>query len=144
MPVYILFCRQLVLHVTSYYRDAVALSLVNCFTSVFAGLVVFCVLGHMSFKTGLSIEKVATSGIFDSPRSVKGTNHLRNCFIMVLAQLIFTKSHFSKQSMLISGSPKNIFTFFIYYNRILENIIFNCNSFLMTYVGVKKVSNSTL
>lgn len=43
-------------------RDAVALSLVNCFTSVFAGLVVFCVLGNMAYKTGMDIELVATSG----------------------------------------------------------------------------------
>jgi len=43
-------------------RDAVSLALVNCFTSVFAGIVVFSVLGHMSHNTGMPIEKVATSG----------------------------------------------------------------------------------
>lgn len=44
------------------FRDAVSLALVNCFTSVFAGVVVFSVLGHMSHNTGMPIEKVATSG----------------------------------------------------------------------------------
>eukprot|EP00111_Clytia_hemisphaerica_P022019 TCONS_00064735-protein len=43
-------------------RDAIALSLTNCMTSVFAGFVVFSVLGHMAHKSKLSIQKVATQG----------------------------------------------------------------------------------
>ena len=48
------------------FRDAIALSLTNCFTSVVAGFVVFSVLGHMAFKSGISIEKVAAQGMFDT------------------------------------------------------------------------------
>ena len=44
------------------FRDAVSLSLVNCCTSVFAGMVVFSVLGHMSDRTNTPIEDVVTSG----------------------------------------------------------------------------------
>ena len=34
----------------------------NCFTSFFAGFVVFSVLGFMSHQTGVPIERVATGG----------------------------------------------------------------------------------
>ena len=50
------------LYISFFSRDAVSLSIVNCCTSVFAGLVVFSVLGHMSHKTNTPIEDVATSG----------------------------------------------------------------------------------
>jgi len=43
-------------------RDAVCLSLVNCFTSVFAGLTIFAVLGHMSVISGVPVDQVVTSG----------------------------------------------------------------------------------
>lgn len=36
--------------------------IVNCGTSIFAGFVVFSVLGFMSEKTGISVATVATGG----------------------------------------------------------------------------------
>ena len=42
--------------------DAIVVPLLNCFTSFFAGFVVFSVLGFMSHQTGVPIEKVATGG----------------------------------------------------------------------------------
>ncbi|RUS89267.1 hypothetical protein EGW08_002941 [Elysia chlorotica] len=44
------------------FRDAMIVPCINCFTSVFAGLVIFSVLGFMSDSTGLPIEKVVTQG----------------------------------------------------------------------------------
>nr|XP_011456838.2 sodium- and chloride-dependent glycine transporter 1 [Crassostrea gigas] len=44
------------------YRDAMIVPLINCGTSVFAGLVIFSVLGFMSHETGIDIKNVVTQG----------------------------------------------------------------------------------
>ncbi|XP_065312494.1 sodium- and chloride-dependent glycine transporter 1-like isoform X2 [Gordionus sp. m RMFG-2023] len=44
-------------------RDSIIVSVVNCGTSVFAGLVVFSVIGFMSHILSVPIEKVATHGV---------------------------------------------------------------------------------
>lgn len=44
------------------YRDAVIVAITNCGTSVFAGFVIFSVIGFMSDYTGLPVDKVAASG----------------------------------------------------------------------------------
>ncbi|KAJ8297706.1 hypothetical protein KUTeg_024237 [Tegillarca granosa] len=45
------------------YRDAMIVPLINCGTSVFAGLVIFSVLGFMAHETGTKIEDVVTQGV---------------------------------------------------------------------------------
>ena len=45
------------------FRDAITVVLVNCGTSVFAGFVIFSVLGFMSHMSGLPVEDVAKSGL---------------------------------------------------------------------------------
>lgn len=44
------------------YRDAMVVPLIGCSTSIFAGFVIFSVLGFMSHETGISIESVVTQG----------------------------------------------------------------------------------
>ncbi|XP_041356847.1 sodium- and chloride-dependent glycine transporter 1-like [Gigantopelta aegis] len=44
------------------YRDAMIVPFLNCGTSVFAGLVIFSVLGFMAHETGVNIEDVVTQG----------------------------------------------------------------------------------
>ncbi|XP_076446150.1 sodium-dependent proline transporter-like isoform X2 [Babylonia areolata] len=44
------------------YRDAIIVPLMNCGTSVFAGLVIFSVLGFMAHETGAEIKDVVTQG----------------------------------------------------------------------------------
>jgi len=44
-------------------RDSVVISVVNCIFSVFVGLGVFAVLGHMANKTSVPIDQVVTKGI---------------------------------------------------------------------------------
>ncbi|KAL8617159.1 hypothetical protein ACOMHN_014329 [Nucella lapillus] len=44
------------------YRDAIIVPLMNCGTSVFAGLVIFSVLGFMANETGAEIKDVVTQG----------------------------------------------------------------------------------
>ena len=44
------------------FRDAVAVSLINCCTSVFAGAAIFCVKGYMAEMLGKDVKDVATSG----------------------------------------------------------------------------------
>ncbi|XP_058453847.1 sodium- and chloride-dependent glycine transporter 2 isoform X2 [Malaya genurostris] len=42
--------------------DAILVPIVNCGTSIFAGFVVFSVLGYLSHRTGLPVSTVATGG----------------------------------------------------------------------------------
>lgn len=46
----------------NFRRDGVIISLVNCGTSIFAGFVVFSVVGFMAHDSGLDVSKVADSG----------------------------------------------------------------------------------
>ncbi|KAG6937199.1 solute carrier family 6 member 14, partial [Chelydra serpentina] len=44
------------------YSDAIAVCLVNCLTSVFAGFAIFSVLGHMAFLADKPVSEVVDSG----------------------------------------------------------------------------------
>lgn len=44
------------------YREAIIVPIVNVLTAVWAGFVVFAVLGYLSHQTGIPIDKVATGG----------------------------------------------------------------------------------
>ena len=45
-------------------RDAYTVVLINCGTSLFAGIVVFSVLGHRELKTGIPVEEVRLLFLF--------------------------------------------------------------------------------
>lgn len=44
------------------YRDALVVSVINCLTSIFAGFVIFSVLGFMAHEAGVKVADIATSG----------------------------------------------------------------------------------
>ncbi|XP_072030979.1 sodium- and chloride-dependent glycine transporter 1-like [Amphiura filiformis] len=46
----------------NFHRDGITVGLINCGTSVFAGFVIFAVIGFMSHDSGMPIEDVAAGG----------------------------------------------------------------------------------
>ncbi|XP_033631704.1 sodium- and chloride-dependent glycine transporter 1-like [Asterias rubens] len=46
----------------NFKRDGMIIAFTNCCTSVFAGFVIFSVIGFMAYDSGLSIERVADTG----------------------------------------------------------------------------------
>ena len=47
------------------YRDAVIICLIDIFTSIFAGAVVFGFLGFLAAELGVDINSVASSGTYN-------------------------------------------------------------------------------
>ena len=47
------------------FRDAVMIAVINCATSIFAGFVIFSVIGYMAKKAGVDVEEMANQGMFD-------------------------------------------------------------------------------
>ncbi|CAD5122053.1 DgyrCDS10504 [Dimorphilus gyrociliatus] len=46
----------------NFYRDAIIVGLTDTLTAIFAGMVIFCIIGFMSKQTGLDIEDVVVQG----------------------------------------------------------------------------------
>lgn len=42
--------------------DAILVSIMDCLTSVFAGLVIFAIIGYMAHELHVKVEDVATEG----------------------------------------------------------------------------------
>ena len=45
-----------------FYRDAVSLAIINCGTSFFAGFAIFSMMGHMSYRLNVPVERVVAEG----------------------------------------------------------------------------------
>ncbi len=55
------------------YRDSLIVALINCGTSVYAGVVIFCVLGFMAQEKGVPVSKVAAGGTVTFLHILTGT-----------------------------------------------------------------------
>ena len=47
-----------------FFRDTYIVSLINCGTSLFAGFVIFTMMGFMADKLGVPVDSVVKGGIF--------------------------------------------------------------------------------
>lgn len=46
------------------FRDTLIITTGNCTTSFFAGFAIFSILGHMAWKKGVPVAKVADTGAY--------------------------------------------------------------------------------
>ena len=49
-----------------FFRDTYIVSLINCGTSLFAGFVIFTMMGFMADKLGVPVDSVVKGGIFST------------------------------------------------------------------------------
>ena len=45
------------------FRDAIIVSVMDCLTSIFAGLVIFSIIGYMAAELGKDVSEVAAEGM---------------------------------------------------------------------------------
>ena len=55
-----------------YFRDSVLVACINCGTSIYAGLVIFSVLGFMAYEKGVDVADVAEGGERDQVQITTG------------------------------------------------------------------------
>ena len=55
-----------------YFRDSVLVACINCGTSIYAGLVIFSVLGFMAYEKGVDVADVAEGGERDQVQVTTG------------------------------------------------------------------------
>ena len=57
-------------------RDAWLVGLGNALTSLFAGFVIFSVLGHMAYKKDVPVGKVTASGMLTNKAEVRSSHQV--------------------------------------------------------------------
>ena len=68
----------------SHYRDTLLIAVLNSVTSIFAGFVIFSIVGFMSVSTGKEVEDVVSQGKSQSNYEriniiIKRQMYLRSC-----------------------------------------------------------------
>ena len=61
-----------------FLSDAIVVSVMDCLTSIFAGLVIFSIIGYMASELGKDVSEVAAEGRFQSSKSGNTDSKLGN------------------------------------------------------------------
>ena len=56
-------------------RDSLLVAILNCLTSLFAGFVIFAIVGFMAHDAGKEVDQVVTQGMISTPTLNKCQNH---------------------------------------------------------------------
>lgn len=54
------------------FRDALIVPVINCLTSLLGGFVIFAVIGHMAYSSGVEVKKALEAGEL---HALPGTRH---------------------------------------------------------------------
>ena len=56
-----------------FLSDAIIVSVMDCLTSIFAGLVIFSIIGYMASELGKDVSEVAAEGMLENKKLRKKT-----------------------------------------------------------------------
>ncbi|XP_067938027.1 sodium- and chloride-dependent glycine transporter 2-like isoform X2 [Watersipora subatra] len=126
------------------YRDSLIVALINCGTSVFAGMVIFSVLGFMAEEKGVSIDKVVAGGpglafiVYPEAISKMPVSPLWSVFFFIMMLTLGFGSQFSIVECVLSAFTDEFPTWL---QPRRNNIIFRiCACAVMFLLGLAMVS----
>ncbi|CAK9304604.1 unnamed protein product [Gordionus sp. m RMFG-2023] len=119
------------------YKDALFISLLDTFTSIFSGLVIFSVLGFMSKKLGVPVSEVTTSGqglafiVYPEAISQLPVPQLWNVLFFVMLYDLGLNSEFALMEAFISGLQDALPRIFPARRRVFNRLLFCVICFLL-------------
>ncbi|XP_052826373.1 sodium-dependent noradrenaline transporter isoform X1 [Octopus bimaculoides] len=131
------------------YRDCLITAVINSFTSIFSGFVIFSYLGYMAFKTNKDISEVATEGpglVFivypEAISTLPGSTAWSILFFLMLLTLGLDSAFGGLESPL-TGLKDELKRFFVHkYSREIFTLIVVGSAYLFSLPCVTTVSDN--
>jgi len=126
-------------------KDAIWIAVINSATSIFAGFVVFSVLGHMSWQTGIPVEDVAVGGpelafvVYPEALSLLPAPYVFSVMFFAMMMLLGIDSAFAIVELLIASLQETKW-FRFWRKQVLAGIIVTFSFFggliMVTRAGI--------